>query len=104
MKSLRDIRTKLNGKYLPITVAVCGVLIAISTAVLFHNYNDHQRAKEESQFVLSKEQWHCFAGVLIEDSGFECLVYKRKGLDLGPNAGSRHREYDKKQRTSVHTQ
>lgn len=101
MKRLQDIRTKLNGKYLPATIAGIGIMFSISIALFVGHIQKEKVAQAENEIVLSKDTWHCFAGVLDDNSEFQCLVYKRKGLDFGAHSSNRQREYNKKQGPSV---
>lgn len=104
MKSLQDIRTKLNGKYAPVAFAAAGIVFSIAIAVLVGHHLEDKAQKAEQEIVLTKDRWHCFAGILNEDSVFECMIYKRKDVDFGAHSGPRHREHNKKQGTPVHTQ
>lgn len=54
--------------------------------------------------LLPEKDWMCFAAIQTPEDKIECVILKRKDIDLGRFPNSRRRNHNQEQGTSIHSQ
>lgn len=78
-----------------ILIALTVNTLCVFAGMAYGTYDKHKTLTKlhEENFIIEKEHWHCFVGVLFEN-GFECFSYKRKDADFGQFSGPRRGDND----------
>jgi hypothetical protein len=101
MKTLQGMKTRFAGDYIvPVLACAFSAAIGLSGGVLLEKAETNNLV--EHNFTIPKDRWHCFAGVLDDNSNFECMIYRRKDTDFGKHSSPRRGNHDKEQRSSVY--